>query len=122
MKEEFIKEILKELRKDLHKKEQIDFIGKLLEERADSLNRQIMKDAEYKKRVDAILKIEDEIKEKFKNYKEVMQAISKHEEVVEESQYIERNLMYKHGLHDGVTFMLEALQQIDNKKAIEEDK
>lgn len=75
MKKEFIEQILEKLENDLHIEKNADFIGELFDDRADTIHFEITKHKEYKKYIDEINKIDEEIKEKFNSYWDIIKIL-----------------------------------------------
>lgn len=63
MEKELIEQILEKLENELHIEKNADFIAELFKDRADTLHFKITKHEEYKKYIDKINEIDEEIKE-----------------------------------------------------------
>jgi len=104
--------MLKQLKKELHAKDEGDFILELFEKRLEELQSYIMKDEEYNENSRKILKIRNEIEEKYSN-NEILNAFEKHSSLVYFSNYLYEKLMYKCGVMDGMRLVIDGLKKID---------
>lgn len=107
MKKELIEQILEKLENELHIEKNSDFIGELFDDRSDTIHSEITKHKEYKKYIDEINEIDEEIKEKFNNYWDIIKLIEKSRNVTYKNSELCEKLMYKYGIYDGMKSILE---------------
>lgn len=122
MKKEVISKILNELKKDLEMKNEEDYIGELFEDRAETIHGIIMNNKMYKEQREEIYKIEKEIQEKYKNHREIIQLIEKHENVIYDRSDMCEKLMYKYGVYEGMSLIINGINQKDITELAEENK
>ncbi len=115
MKKELIEQILEKLENDLHIEKNADFIAELFEDRADTIHFEITKHEEYKKYIDKMNVIDEEIKEKFSNYWDIMKVIEKSRNITYKNSDLCEKLMYKYGVYDGMKLILEGTKNINLK-------
>lgn len=122
MNEILIEKILNKLEKDLSIEESIDFIGELFEERADTIHLEITKHKEYKKYIDQINEIDEQMKERFNNYWEIIEVIEKSRNITYKNSDLCEKLIYKYGIYDGMKLVLEGTKDINIKKFLSDSK
>lgn len=115
MEKELIEQILEKLENDLHIEKNADFIGELFEDRADTIHFEITKHEEYKKYIDKINEIDEEIKGKFSNYWDIVKIIEKSRNITYKNSESCEKFMYKYGIYDGMKLLLEGTKNINLK-------
>ena len=115
MKKELIEQILEKLEDELHIEKNSDFIGELFDDRADTIHSEITKHKEYKKNIDKMNVIDEEIKEKFSNYWDIIKLIEKSRNITYKNSDLCEKLMYKYGVYDGMKLILEGTKNINLK-------
>lgn len=121
MEKEFIKQIIDTLKGKIQNEKNDDIIEELFDKRSENIHIAISQNKEYRKYMDKISKIDEEIEGKFDNPREVAEIIERHENIAYESSYICEKLMYKHGLVDGMLLILEGTKQIDITKFLKDN-
>lgn len=121
MKKELIEQILEKLEDELHIEKNSDFIGELFDDRADTIHSEITKHKEYKKYIDQINEIDEEIKEKSNNYWDIIKVIEKSRNITYKNSDLCEKLMYKYGLYDGMKLILEGTRNINLSEFLKEN-
>lgn len=109
MTEDFIKQILSILGKDLHIKENSNFIDTLFEERAEKFHIAITKDDKYKIDSKKIRKLQDEIFAKYDHADDIIKSMEEYEDTSGNMGRLIEKQMYKHGVYDGMRLILDGL-------------
>lgn len=109
MSEDFFKQVLSILGKDLHLKENGNFIDTLFEERAEKFHIAITKDDRYKVDSKKIKKLQDEIFSKYDNADDIIKSMEQYEDASGDMGHLIEKQMYKHGVHDGMRLILDGL-------------
>lgn len=118
MKEDFIKQIIDSLEKELHTKKSNDFIGDIFEQRVEDIYAAMMNNKKYKKHMDKVNELNIEIQNKFAD---AWKMIEKYEEIAYDRSVVGEKLMYKYGLLDGILFILEGTKKIDITKYLSDN-
>lgn len=112
MDRESIELILQKLEKDLNIEKSEDFIGDLLELRANDIDKEISNDKDYKNYIKQISTIEEEIENKVESSFEIIKLIEKYEHIEYENCRRREKLMYKYGVYDGMKLIIEGLKDL----------
>lgn len=107
--EDFIKQVLSIIEKDLQLKENKDFIEILFRERAENFHIAITKNNEYEKCRKSLRKINDKILAKYKNADDIISSIEEYEIASSEMGGLIERKMYKYGIYDGIRLIFEGL-------------
>lgn len=111
MDDDFIKQVLSILGKNLHIKENSNFIDTLFEERAERFHIAITKDNKYKIDSKKIRKLQDEIFEKYDNADDIIKSMEEYEDASGNMGRLIEKQMYKHGVYDGMRLIVDGLQK-----------
>jgi len=122
MSKKFIKQLIGRLRDDLEVEPSDDFIGDLFEERAENIHATIGSNSEYIRRTEIISNMQKKIIEKIDNLEEIAPLVEKHNNTLYDRNYLCEKLMYKHGVLDGILFIVEGLGEIDITKILKNNK
>ena len=109
MTEDFIKQVLSILGKDLHIKENSNFIETLFEERAEKFHIAITKDDRYKKEKLKMKTANNHIIAKYDNAMDIINSMEEYADANGEMSSLIEKQMYKHGLYDGMRLILDGL-------------
>ena len=112
MYDDFIKQVLSILGKDLHIKENSNFIDTLFEERAEKFHIAITKDDKYKTDSNKIRKLQNEIFAKYDNADDIIESMEEYEDASGNMGRLIEKQMYKHGIYDGMRLIIDGLHTI----------
>lgn len=121
MKNEIGNKIVRGLEEELYVERNIDFIGELFEKRAETIHIAITKNEEYEEYLEGLKEINNEIREKFNNSKEIIRMIEMYENAERKGSRLYEKVMYKYGMHDGIKLILEGTKEINIKKFLKEN-
>lgn len=109
MKDDFIKQLLNLLGKDLKLKENNDFIETLFNKRAENFHISITKNKEYERCRKNIRNVNDKIFAKYPNADDIISSIEEYEIASSEMGGLIERQMYKYGIYDGIRLIFEGL-------------
>lgn len=121
MDKELIEQIMSCLEENWQKENYNDIIGDLFDTRAEEIYSDIAQNKLYREYINKAVEMEEEIKRKFKNSREIMQTIEDTEGARCEREYLSRKLMYIHGIYDGMKLILDGTKRINNTKFLKEN-
>lgn len=109
MKDDFIKQLLNLLGKDLKLKENNDFIETLFNKRAENFHISITKNKKYERCRKNIRNVNDKIFAKYPNADDIISSIEEYEIASSEMGGLIERQMYKYGIYDGIRLIFEGL-------------
>lgn len=108
---DFIKQLLNLLGKNLNLKENQNFIDTLFNQRAENFHISITKNNEYEKCRKNIRILNDKILSKYQNADDIINSIEEYEYASSEMGSLIERQMYKYGVYDGIHLILDSLQK-----------
>ena len=108
--EDSIEQVLNILGKDLHIKKNCNFIDTLFDERAEKFHISITKNSRYKIDNKKIKILQDKIFAKYDNADDIISLMEEYENASDNMRYLIEKQMYKHGIYDGIKFVIEGLK------------
>lgn len=109
MYDDSIKQLLDSLSKNLHIKENENFIDTLFEQRAEKFHIAITKDDKYKIEIKKIRKLQNEIFAKYDNASDIINSVEEYGDIMGEMGNLIEKQMYKHGIYDGMRLILDVI-------------
>lgn len=103
------KQLLDLLSKNLHIKENENFIDTLFEQRAEKFHTAITKDDKYKIDSVQMRELQNKIFAQYDNANDIINSMEEYEKIIVEMGSLIEKQMYKHGIYDGMRLILDGI-------------
>lgn len=110
--------ILKEINKDLKISKETKFIEELYENRIMEIQGIIINNAEYENTEHELKEIKSKLYKMLENNIDIIKLIEEYQEVSSKLDIVYEKIIYKIGIHDGISFIKEGIGSIDIKENI----